>query len=386
MPAVYTADDKRGKAFGVIRVPGLWYYVRMQTNIIRWVAATAVVCIALFSLSSCWYTKQAGYFLAERIRAVPVTSLEGKKDTLPQVRDMIARVEAVRSFAVSTVGLKPTKNYTRYVAVDKDYVADVVSACASDSFNRYAWHYPLLGALPYKGFYEKADAEREKDRLKAAGLDVIVRQVDAFSSLGFFTDPLYSFMAHYDEDVLADMIIHESAHATLFIKGADQFNEEFATFIGRFGADLYMEQHYGKDSPEYKHRLDRRHDGDAFVAFLKETARQLDAVYADASIQRAEKLDRKAQIIKERAAIFKDEAARLFVEQGYRDFDMGRINNAYIDLYRLYEDDLDLYQRWFDVVAQGSLPRFVESLVALARVSGASIKSAMAKQLDAAAN
>lgn len=355
----------------------------MQTSIIRLVTAAALACIALLTLSSCWYTRQAGYFLAERIRAVPVASLQGRQDTSPEIQVMLARVDAMRKFAVSTVGLKPTKNYTRYVAVDKDYVADVVSACASDSFSRYVWRYPLLGALPYKGFYEKADAEREKDRLRAAGLDVILRQVDAFSSLGFFTDPLYSFMATYDEDVLADMIIHESAHATLFIKGADQFNEEFATFIGRVGADLYMERRYGKDSPEYKHRLDRRHDGDAFVGFLKETARQLDAVYADTSIPRPEKLDKKAQIIEERAVIFRDVAARLFVGQGYRDFDMGRVNNAYIDLYRLYEDDLDLYRRWLDVVAQGSLPRFVDSLVALARDNGASIKSAMIKQLGA---
>lgn len=364
----------------------LWYYVPMQTSTIRLIAAVAVVGIASFVLTSCWYTKQAGYFVAERLRAVPVGRLEGRADTSPAVRDMLARVEGIRAFATDTVGLKPTKNYTRYVAVDKDYVADVVSACASDSFNRYLWHYPLLGALPYKGFYEKADAERERDRLKAAGLDVIVRQVDAFSSLGFFTDPLYSFMTKYDEDVLADMIIHESAHATLFIKGADQFNEEFATFVGRAGADLYIERLYGKDSPEYLRRIDRRRDGEEFVEFLKETSRQLDAVYTDAGMPRPEKLDRKAQIIRQRAAVFKDEAARQFVDQGYRDFDMGKINNAYIDLYRLYEEDLGLYQRWFDVVAQGSLPRFVDSLVALARSSGASIKSAMTKELGGAAD
>lgn len=353
----------------------------MQGTITRWTVASVIVSISLFTLSSCWLGKQASYFLAERLRSVPVSSVEGKPDTSPELKTLLTRVESVREFSVSVVGLKPTRNYTRYVTVDKRYVADVVSACASDSFDRYMWHYPVLGALPYKGFYERADAERERDRLKAAGLDVIVRQVDAFSSLGFFTDPLYSFMVKYDEDVIADMIIHESAHATLFIKGADQFNEEFATFIGRIGADIYVEQHYGKDSPEFRRRLDSRRDADAFVAFLKDTAHELDKVYHDAALSKSDKLDKKAEIIKERARVFKDQASRLFVDEGYRDFDMSGINNAYIDLYRLYEDDLDLYQRRFDVVADGSLPRFVDSMLLLARSSGASIKAAMAEEL-----
>jgi len=353
----------------------------MQGSIIRWTVAVAVVFCVLFMFTSCWYGKQAGYFLSERIRSVPVATLLDSGKASPALRTFLARVESVRQFAVSAVGLKPTKNYTRYVTMDKSYVADVVSACASDSFDRYLWHYPLLGALPYKGFYEMADAEHERDRLKAAGFDVIVRQVDAFSSLGVFTDPLYSFMTDYDEDVIADMIIHESAHATLFIKGADQFNEEFATFVGRTGADIYIEQRYGKDSLEFRRRLDRRHDGDAFVAFLKETARQLDGVYQDETISRSERLDRKAQIIKDRAHTFIEQAPQIFVDEGYRNFDMSRINNAYIDLYRLYEEDMDLYRRWFDDKAGGSLPRFVDSLIALARSSGASIKSAMAEEL-----
>lgn len=353
----------------------------MQGSIIRWTIAAAITGCAPFMLSSCWYGKQAGYFLAERMRSVPVATLADSKDASPELRTFLARVESIRQFAIGIAGLKPTRNYTRYVTMDRNYVADVVSACASDSFDRYLWHYPLLGALPYKGFYEKADAEHERDRLKAAGFDVIVRQVDAFSSLGFFSDPLYSFMVDYDEDVIADMIIHESAHATLFIKGADQFNEEFATFVGRVGADLYIEQRYGKDSPEFRRRQDRRHDGDAFVAFLKETARQLDGVYRDATRSSSEKRDMKARIINDRAKAFIEQAPQLFVDEGYRKFDMSRINNAYIDLYRLYEEDLDLYRRWFDDMEGGSLPRFVDSLVALARVSGSSIKTAMAEKL-----
>jgi len=341
------------------------------------IGAAALVAL----LSSCWYTTQAAYFLSERARARPVSKVATDADLPDSVQELFATVERVRTFAVDSAGLNPGKNYTRYVAVDKDYVADVVSACAADSFDRHYWRYPLVGALPYKGFYRKADASKEAARLKAAGLDVIVREVEAFSSLGYFTDPLYSFMASYDEDVIVELVIHESAHATLFIKGADQFNEEFATFLGRKGAELYLAERYGNDSPELARRRERQASGEFFVAYLRETAKLLELIYDDGSMQADEKLRRKASIIAARADEYKNIATKTAVAEAYRDFDMGTVNNAYLDLYRLYEEDLGLYQSWFETVAAGSIPSFVSSLVELSKTAGSGIKAAMALRL-----
>ncbi len=331
--------------------------------------------------SSCWYVRQAGHFLSERARAVPVSRLEADPGSPEELRRFLSLVEDVRAFATEQAGLKPTRNYTGYVALDRDYVADVVSACAADSFTRYHWRYPFLGELPYKGFYRREDAEEEVARLKAAGLDVIIRKVDAFSSLGFFRDPLYSFMTAYPPDALAELILHESAHATLFIKGAGQFNEEFATFTGRVAAEAWLAMRYGPDSPELAARRARRADGEAFTAWLAETARLLDAAYRDAAMTPEDKLERKASIIAERAAAYREAAPRLFSGEGYRSFDMGSINNAYLDLYRLYEEDLSLYRRWYDEAAGGELPRFISSLLELEREAGTDIKQAMLQRL-----
>lgn len=332
-------------------------------------------------LSSCWYTRQAGYFLSERLKAVPVARLAKDPATDDRLSRFLSLVEDLRHYAVASAGLKPTKNYTAYVALDRDYVADVVSACAGDSFTRHYWRYPLLGNLPYKGFYRREDAEAEAAKLKKAGLDVIVRKVEAFSSLGFFRDPLYSFMADYEPDVLAELVIHESAHATLFVKGAEQFNEEFATFVGRTGAERWLAERYGPDSPEAAARAARRADSEAFVAWLKETASQLDLVYGDPSLSPEEKLARKAQVIADRAVAYRERAATLFAEEAYRSFDMGTINNAYLDLYRLYEEDLSLYRAWYEDVAGGDLPVFVAGLAALSKTAGTGIKEAMAALL-----
>lgn len=333
--------------------------------------------------SSCWYMEQAGVFLGERARAKPLSALAKKKDAPEGLKLFLARVEAIRQFSTQKAGMSPTRNYTRYVAVDKEYVADVVQACAADSFTRYYWRYPFLGALPYKGFYDKAKAEKEAAKLRAAGLDVIVRPVDAFSSLGFFSDPLYSFMLDYDEDVLAETILHESSHASLFVKGADQFNEEFATFTGRKACELYMNERYGSDSQELARRRSRENDNGSFVAFLRETALQLESVYADASLSRDAVLEAKKRILEARAVLFAELAPDLFENQGYARFDMRQINNAYLDMYRLYEEDLSLYRRWYEEKASGSLPEFVASLRTLAKTAKKDIKSEMARLLAA---
>jgi len=354
----------------------------MNVNIARLAAAVVASVLLAVCLSSCWYAKQATRFLADRAKAIPLDRVGRDRDEPPSVAALIAVVEAVGRFSVEGAGLSLTKSYTRYVETDKGYVADVVSACAADSFDRHYWNYPVLGPMPYKGFYDKADADAEAARLKASGLDVIVRRVDAFSSLGFFKDPLYSFMADYDEGEVAELILHESAHATLFVKGADQFNEEFATFVGRKGAELYLAERYGPDSEALVARRSREADGAAFVEFLKGTARLLDDAYGDATKSRGEKLAAKATILAERAAEFREISDAVFQDEGYRRFDMGMINNAYIDLYRLYEEDLGLYERWFERVAAGSLPDFVATLKALADEAGKAVKKAMAERLD----
>lgn len=335
------------------------------------------------NVSSCWYVKQSTYFLLERASAKSVSKVRSD----PYVSDLVLKffdtVDRVRDFSCNSIGLAPTKNYTRFVTLDKDCVAFVVSACASDSFTRHYWYYPILGNLPYKGFYVEADAQNEATRLKKAGLDVIVRPVDAFSSLGYFTDPLYSFMVEYDEDAIAELILHESAHATLYIKGAEQFNEEFATFVGRKGAEKYLVERFGPNSKQILNLKARRSDSAKFVTFLKETAKMLEVKYDDPSLTKDGILSAKASILKLRAETYKAEAEPGFISDYYRNFNIAVINNAFIDMYRLYEEDLEIYEDWFTKVAEGSLPQFIATLKELATINKKDIKQSMVLYLDA---
>lgn len=329
------------------------------------IAAAAAAAAALSN--SCWYLAQGAAFLGERLSARPLSRLAAEPGADPRLAEFAALVEDVKAYAHEELGLKATGHYRRLVLTEKGYVADVVSATADDSFERHYWRYPFVGRLPYKGFYRRADAEREAARLKKRSMDIIIRPVDAFSALGVIEDPLYSFMLEYAPDQIAELIIHESVHATLFIKGEDQFNEELATFIGRLGAERYLAERYGIESELARARAMRREDAERFRDFLAATGAELERAYAEAGQDRTTRLEAKARIIGERAGIYKEREAVRFHAPGYADFDMAKINNAFIDLYRLYEEDLSIFASFLEGPAESSPRRMMELLVALAK-------------------
>lgn len=348
------------------------------------IAAIAAAAAAAALSNSCWYLAQGSAFLGERLSARPLSRLAAEPGADPRLAEFAALVEDVKAFAREELGLKATGHYRRLVLTDKGYVADVVSATADDSFERHYWRYPFVGRLPYKGFYRRADAEREAARLKRRSMDVIIRPVDAFSALGIVEDPLFSFMLAYAPDQIAELIIHESVHATLFIRGEDQFNEELATFIGRLGAERYLAERFGIESEPAKARERRREDAERFRVFLAATGAELERAYAEAGQDRAARLEAKARIIRERAELYAEKEAERFRDPGYADFDMAKINNAFIDLYRLYEEDLSLYARFLEGPADSSPRRMLELLVALARERrGKAMKELLADAADA---
>ena len=195
--------------------------------------------------SGCYTIKQGTTFLSYLSRAVPLEELaamDAPADVAAENLRFVSQVEDIRRFAIEELGLKDSKNYTRYVELDRDYLAAIVSASQKDSFTRHEWWFPIVGRMPYKGFFNVEDARRERTRLERGDLDVWIRRVDAFSTLGWFRDPLYSYMKDYPLQELADLIIHELLHATVYLKNQSQFNEELAVFVGVEGARLYLKK------------------------------------------------------------------------------------------------------------------------------------------------
>jgi predicted aminopeptidase len=171
-------------------------------------------------------------------------------------------------------------------------------------------------------------------------------------------------MKDYSAYQLADLIIHELLHATVFIKGQVQFNEQLAEFVGTRGARLYTADRFGVDSQEYKAIDENAADADAFRGFLQGLIAGLEGVYDDPALDREAKLAEKERIIRAAQERFDAEYGDLFKGENYRGFSKLPVNNAYLDLYRLYHEEdgflADLYQRNCENSTAG-LRRFIEA-------------------------
>ena len=292
-------------------------------------------------------------------RAIPLEEIAKEDKASEADRRFVQRVTDIRRFAMEELGLKESKNYTRYVELDRNYLAAVVSACAKDSFTRHEWWFPVVGRVPYKGFFNVDDAHKERAKLEKKDLDVWVRGVDAFSTLGWFRDPLYSYMKDYSDGALADLIIHELLHATVFLKNHSQFNEELAEFVGTEGARLYKEKIRGaEDSLAIEDDNEAAiADNAAYIAFIRGLIAELDDVYKS-DLPGEKKLLRKEEIITGAKIRFDENYDTLFKTDNYRGFSKLPVNNAYLELYKLYHEE-DRYFKELYEKSGSDLPKFI---------------------------
>lgn len=188
-------------------------------------------------------------------------------------------IEEVRKFAIDSLGLKESKNYkTLYDQKGKE-IMWVVTASEPFRLKEKEWIFPILGAVPYKGFFNKDLAIQEKQRLEKEGWDVSVRNPGGWSTLGWFTDPILSEMLSRSEGDLASLIIHEMVHATIFVKDSVELNENLASFIGDRGAEMFLVSRFGKQSKEYQRYTQEEKDFTRYVDHVLRGCDHLDSLY-----------------------------------------------------------------------------------------------------------
>ncbi|MFC1525352.1 aminopeptidase [Candidatus Latescibacterota bacterium] len=283
------------------------------------------------------------------------------QDELPD--DVGARlrfVQEVRTFAGERLGLNTSKSYTCFYDTGDDPVSWNVSASPPDRLEPYRWHFPIVGALPYKGFFSLSLARRERDLLGAEGYDVILRSVSAYSTLGFFSDPVLSDMLKYPDDALADLLIHELTHATVYVKGHTDFNESLATFVGRRGSLDFLAERNGAESGSVCQALERREDAARFGEFMRGVVATMDSLYQSGG--------RPEQILSERSAVFEGTKDRYRALRGglaeasrYDGFLQWEVNNARLLSYRRYHHNLEAFEQLWESRGQ-DLRATVEAL------------------------
>jgi predicted aminopeptidase len=262
----------------------------------------------------------------------------------PQEQHKLRLILEVRSFAITQLDLHESKSYTTFVQLNRPYVSYNLSAAAPDAFKPYLWRFPLVGRMPYKGFFDKDYALQEQQALAEEGYDTYLRGVRAYSTLGYFNDPILSSMLAYDDTFLINTIIHEMLHQTVWFKGHISFNESLASFVGEHGTLAFLQQRYGADAPEYQHYRALRADAVVFEEYMDALIERLKTLYHE-SMSRTDKLQRKAQILAEAAAAYPEVFPRMQTT-GYRNFfERQPVNNAVLLAFRVYHRDTTFFEQ-----------------------------------------
>jgi predicted aminopeptidase len=306
----------------------------------------AVLCLALVC-QSCYLAKQGWYVAKYSFGARSIAAALAKPSLDSLDRRFLARTLAIRQFAFDSIGLSRNRNYSTWVPIKKRYLVDVVAASAPDRFSPWLWHFPLIGSVPYKGYFSRNDALREAARLRKKGLDVTMGPVDAFSTLGFFPDPVYSFMADYTPYELASLIIHEETHATVYLKNRTALNEEMAEFVGDRGALWFLKSSCGDTSAAYREALLERADDAVWERQLRALYDTLATVYKQ-PLSRTEKLTRKGAIIDSFKRELTDHYARYFKSDRFTGIGKANINNAYLSVRMNYYGGDSLFEKLYD--------------------------------------
>jgi predicted aminopeptidase len=206
--------------------------------------AAAVVVGALAAAGGCAgpaYVARLGWSEARiLLRREPIRALLARPDLDPALRARLALVLQVREFAHDRLGLRVGDSYSTFAQVGPEATVWVLSAARRDRLEAHTWWYPIAGRVPYRGFFERSDADAAGDALARRDLDVDVRRALAFSTLGWFADPLLSTTAAAPPVELAETVFHELFHATLYVPGATAFNESAANFVGHRAAIAFF--------------------------------------------------------------------------------------------------------------------------------------------------
>lgn len=214
-------------------------------------------------------------------KAKPVKDLWKDPSTSDSLKLKLRLIESIRIFAKKKLGLNDTKNYTTFYDQRGKPVLWNLYACKPFSFEEKIWGFPLIGSFPYKGFFNYELLEKEKMALEKEGYETWVSEVAGWSTLGWFKDPILSSMLEDSEGEIANTIIHELTHATIFIPDSTEQNENIATFIGDKGAELFLTQKYGTESILLKNYKDEKSDRKKYVGHLLRGYRLLDSLYTN---------------------------------------------------------------------------------------------------------
>jgi predicted aminopeptidase len=274
----------------------------------------------------------------------------------------LSLIGEIRKFAIDSLGLNDTDVYKKMYDQQGKPIMWVVQACEPYALQSVKWTFPLIGAVPYKGFFKEELALALRDELKAQGKDVVVRNPGGWSTLGWFNDPILSNMLKRSEGDLASLIIHEMVHTTLFIKDSIDFNENLANFIGDLGALEFVKHTYGMQSKQYYEYNYEDDDYTLFAQHMLRGTRVLDSLYQSFTTETTEQKQKVKEKTITQIVLALDTLSLKLVQKPSQRFVKRLPNNAYFMSFVQYEAKQNFFERECEAKFNGNLKRYLDYL------------------------
>lgn len=285
----------------------------------------------------------------------------------PDHKNHLILVAAIKDFGVKELGLKENQNYQSVYLKSHHPPIYTVSASPKDRLTRIRWWFPVVGRMPYLGFFDLESAKAEKSKLLKKDLDVSIGVADAYSTLGWFKDPVTLNLIEGSTANLVETILHEMTHTTLYLKGRGEFNESLANLAGKVGALSFFKRNYGTS---HSFTLDAKNileDERMFSSFLNRLLNRLGHLYGSQQSYQ-QKLAVRERLFKASLEEFGRLKGRLLTNR-FKYFGSSGMNNAYLMSFGLYHRHFHLFEaalKW----NQGSLRETILFFKDLAKEDG----------------
>ncbi|MFT4631574.1 MAG: putative aminopeptidase [Candidatus Azotimanducaceae bacterium] len=330
----------------------------------------SVLVVSVSGCSTLGYYQQAivgqWQLLAKRR---PLAEVMADPQVSPDVKSRLVVAEQLRVFAADTLHLPVADSYSTYVDVDAPYVVWNVFAAPEFSLTMNTFCYPIAGCVSYKGFFSMAPAAALAQQLAADGDDTFYGGIAAYSTLGWFADPLLSTFIARDDTALAALLFHELAHKVVYIPGDTRFNESFATAVERFGLRQWLPlQSEGEEQAYSNYLLMSQRRGEV-IELIMATRAALALVYAQ-DLNETDKRERKQDLIERLRLDYQALASQWQTPGPFRSWMAADINNARLGAVADYNSLVPAFERWLESL-DGDLPAFFTAVVRLSEANKA---------------
>lgn len=314
-----------------------------------------------------WYGQAIGGQWEILRKQEDIETLLADPDTPAPLRDRLEQIMALREFAATALQLPVGGSYSGYVDLERPFALWNVFATPAFSLQPVEWCYPIAGCVGYRGYFSRAKAYEQAQSLRDRGMDVFVGGIAAYSTLGWFDDPVFSTLLNRSEDRVAALLFHELAHRRYYLPGDTAFNESFATAVEREGLRRWLDHRQVADAEQARILQQSRLAAERqaqFVSLVQSAAERLRQLY-DRDLPAAKLRQRKEEIFADLREDYARHRETAWQGRGWYDgFFTGELNNAYLITVGTYFDWVPAFERLLSDM-EGSLPLFYAEVARL---------------------